>query len=361
MMLPVVYFSTGIGPTKDQNRSSRADMSREEEMRKMFLTVAGAALSVAMALQPVAAQEYPNGPINIVVGFAPGGTDDTGARRIAPMLEELLKTPVLVDSRPGAGMQIALEQTWAQPHDGHTILWMNQQYLSAIEAVDTGIPYGTDQWVWLEMLQNDPVVIIVNAKSPWNTLDAFVEDMRARPDTVTLGLLVGSVQAVACKRLLDGILDVTFREVPQTGGGAMRTAVVGGHLDAACTNASETYALGKEVRTLAVFNDAGTPLLPEAQTVNSYLKEKGKTETIPDLGSVRGLAVPKDFAENNPDAFKTLYDAYKTAVNSADYKEWLKTTGRDTITLSKSIEETKKLVSDYHQFFVENASYLTGQ
>lgn len=330
-------------------------------MRKMFRIVGGAALSIAMSLHSVGAQDYPDGPINIVVGFAPGGTDDTGARRIAPMLEELLKAPVVVDSRPGAGMQIALEQTWAQPHDGQTIIWMNQQYLSAIEAVDKSIPYATDQWVWLEMLQNDPVVIVVNAASPWNNLDAFVEDMRARPDTITVGLLVGSVQVLACKRLLEGILDVKFREVPQTSGAAMRTAVVGGHLDATCTNASETYALGKDVRTLAVFNDAGTPLLPEAQTVNSYLKEKGKTETIPDLGSVRGLAVPKDFAENNPEGFKKLYDAYKTAVNSADYKEWLKTTGRDTITLSKSMEETKKLVADYHQFFVDNASYLTGQ
>lgn len=330
-------------------------------MRKMLGIVAGVSLSVTAALHPAYAQTYPNGPINIVVGFPPGGTDDTGARRIAPMLEELLKSPVVVDSRPGAGMQIALEQTWAQPHDGQTVLWMNQQYLSAIEAVDKEIPYGTDQWVWLEMLQNDPVVIVVNAKSPWNSFDAFVEDMRARPDKITVGLLVGSVQVLACKRLLEGILDVKFREVPQTSGAAMRTAVVGGHLDATCTNASETYALGKDVRTLAVFNDAGTPLLPEAQTVNSYLKEKGKTETIPDLGSVRGLAVPKDFVNNNPEAFKKLYDAYKTAVNSPEYKEWLKTTGRDTITLSKSMEETEKLVSDYHQFFVDNANYLTGQ
>jgi tripartite-type tricarboxylate transporter receptor subunit TctC len=330
-------------------------------MRKILGIITGVALSMTVASPQAQAQTYPNGPINIVVGFPPGGTDDTGARRIAPMLEELLKSPVVVDSRPGAGMQIALEQTWAQPHDGQTVMWMNQQYLSAIEAVDKEIPYRTDQWVWLEMLQNDPVVIVVNAKSPWNSLDAFVEDMRARPDEITVGLLVGSVQVLACKRLLEGILDVKFREVPQTSGAAMRTAVVGGHLDATCTNASETYALGKEVRTLAVFNDAGTPLLPEAQTVNSYLKEKGKTEVIPDLGSVRGLAVPKDFVEKNPEAFKKLYDAYKTAVNSAEYKEWLKTTGRDTITLSKSLEETEKLVADYHQFFVENAEYLTGQ
>lgn len=329
-------------------------------MRKILGLIGGIALAMAVPLD-AHAQAYPNGPINIVVGFPPGGTDDTGARRIAPMLEELLKSPVVVDSRPGAGMQIALEHTWAQPHDGQTVLWMNQQYLSTIEAVDPEIPYRTDQWVWLEMLQNDPVVIVVNAKSPWDTLDAFVEDMRARPDTITVGLLVGSVQAVACKRLLEGILDANFREVPQTSGAAMRTAVVGGHLDATCTNASETYALGSGVRTLAVFNDAGTPLLPDAQTVNSYLKEKGKSEVIPDLGSVRGLAVPKSFVENNPGAFKQLYDAYKTAVNSVEYKEWLKSTGRDTITLSKTIEETEKLVADYHQFFVDNAKYLTEQ
>ncbi len=331
-------------------------------MNRLITHLAGAACIAVLATAglPAMAQDYPNGPVSIVVGFAPGGSDDTGARALAPALEQQLGVPVLVDSRPGAAMQIALEYTWAKPHDGQTLIWMNQQYLSAIEALSP-VDYSTDQWTWLELLQNDPVVVVVNANSPWATMDDFVEDMRARPDTVTMGLLIGSVQVLACKRLFEGLLGVKFREVPQTSGGAMRSAVVGGHLDATCTNASETYALGPDVRTLAVFNDAGTSLMPDAVPVNAYLKEKGITETLPDLGSIRGIAVPRDFAENQPKAFQKLYDAYQAAVNSDEYKEWLKTSGRDAITLSLPMEQSNELVASFNKFFDDNKQYLTGE
>lgn len=326
-------------------------------------TCLGGALCAMMALvgvSPASAQDYPSGPINLVVGFNPGGSDDNGARALAPMLEQQIGETVLVDSRPGAAMQIALEYTWAQPHDGQTLIWLNQQYLSAIEAVNPDIPYTTDQWTWLELLQNDPVVLVVRADSDWQTLDALVEDMRARPNEITLGLLTGSVQLLACKRLLEGILDVTFREVPQNGGGSMRTSLVGGHLDAICTNASETHALGPDVRALAVFKASGSTLLPDAIPVNTYLADKGHSETIPDLGSVRGVAVPKDFAEGNPEAFQKLYDAYRAAVDSPEYKEMLTTSGRDAITLSVPMEESNEMVQSFNQFFEDNAAYLTG-
>lgn len=339
-------------------------MRRLSGMQVLSRSVAGAASAVALAVAAVApagAQAYPEGPVSIVVGFSPGGSDDTGARALAPVLEQQLGVPVIVDSRPGAAMQIALEHTWALPHDGQTLIWMNQQYLSAIEALDDTVPYRTDQWTWLEMLQDDPVVVVVNSSAPWETMDAFVDDMLARPDEITIGLLIGSVQVLACKRLLEGILGATFREVPQTSGGAMRSAVVGGHLDATCTNASETYALGDEVRALAVFNEDGTSLLPDAVPVNQFLEERGHPERLPNLGSVRGIAVPRDFVESNPEGFERLYEAYRAAVDSEEYREWIQATGRDAITLSLPMDESNERVATFNQFFEENAHYLTGE
>lgn len=319
-----------------------------------------AALTFA-ATGTVAAQEYPDGPVSLVVGFEPGGSDDTGARGLQPMLEKELGVPVVIDSRPGAAMQIALEHAWSRPHDGQTLMWLNQQYLSAIEVTDPEVPYRTDQWTYLEMLQNDPVVVVVRADSPWQTIDALVDDMKARPGEITLGLLTGSVQLLGCKRLLEGILGVSFREVPQQGGGPMRTSLVGGHLNAICTNASETYALGPDVKALAVFNNAGTKLLPDAVPVNEYLKKIGKTETVPDLGSVRGIAVPTDFAESKPAEFKKLYDAYKAAVKSPDYRKWVESTGRAEITLDMPMDKSNETVAAYNAFFGQNKQYFLGQ
>jgi tripartite-type tricarboxylate transporter receptor subunit TctC len=330
-------------------------------IQRALARLAGVAVLALSATGPVAAEDYPAGPVAIVVGFDPGGSDDTGARGLAPALEQQLGVPVVIDSRPGAAMQIALEYAWSRPHDGQTLLWLNQQYLSAIEVTDAEIPYRTDQWAWLAVLQNDPVVVVVRSDSPWQSIDALVDDMRARPNEITLGLLSGSVQLVGCKRLLEGILGVSFREVPQQSGGSMRTSLVGGHLNAICTNASETYALGPEVKALAVFNDKGTKLFPETVTVNQYLKKVGKTETVPDLGSVRGVAVPKDFATSRPADFKKLYDAYQAAVRSPEYRKWVESTGRAEITLDLSTEESNSLVSKYNAFFVDNRQYFLGK
>ena len=320
------------------------------------------ALALAITMPLCAqAQDYPKGPVSIVVGFAPGGTDDTGARGIAPFLEKELGVPVVVVSRPGAGMQIALEYAWSRPHDGQTLLWNNQQYLSTIETTDPQIPYRTDHWVWLEMLQNDPTVIVVRSNSKWDSLQKLAEDMKARPNTITVGLLTGSVQRLACQRLFDGILNVKFREVPQQSGGPMRTSLVGGHLDMICTNSSETYSLGDEVRALAVFSDRRSKLLPNAIPVNEILPSLGSSEKIPELGAVRGLAVPKPFVDKNPQAFAKLQKAYRAAVDSEGYKAWLKETGRDAVTQSLSMEESNAAIQKYNAFFAQHKETLLGK
>jgi tripartite-type tricarboxylate transporter receptor subunit TctC len=341
----------------------RADKGGIESMKKPSRLL-GYALGLALlglaAPQASQAQDYPDGTISLVVGFAPGGNDDVSARAFAPFLEKELGVPVIVDSRPGAAMQIALEYTWSKPHDGQTLLWHNQQYLSAIEAGDPEIPYRTNQWRWLEMLQNDPAVIVVRSDSKWKSLEALIDDMKARPNEITVGLLTGSVQLLGCKRLFEGLLGVSFREVPQQGGAPMRTSLVGGQLDMICTNASETYALGDDVRALAVFNDEPTKLLPDAIPVNDALKEMNISERLPNLGSVRGIAVPEDFVESHPDDFSKLYKAYKAAVNSDGYRDWIAKTGRTEITQSLSMEKSNDLIAQYNDFFEKNKELILG-
>jgi len=335
---------------------------REEKDMSRFINFAlsGIAMTVAVG-QPAHGQDYPQDTISIVVGFAPGGTDDTGARSIAPLLSERLGVSVVVDSRPGAGMQVALEHAWAQPHDGHTLMWMNQQYLSTIEVTDPDIPYATDQWQWLEVLQNDPTMIVVRGDSRWGSLNELIDDMEARPNQITVGLLTGSVQQLGCKRLFDGILGVEYREVPQQGGGPMRTSLVGGHLDAICTNASQSYALGDEVRALAILSNTRSQLFPDAVEVNTVLAERGHSETLPEAGAIRGVAVPRVFAEENPEAYQKLYDAYRNGVDSEEFVAWLKETGRDVVTLSTTPEETEAMVAEYNQFFIDNRDMILGQ
>ena len=81
-------------------------------MNKRSITAGLATLFVILpvAVQPVAAQEFPNKPITMVVGFAAGGAADTAARIIARKLGENLGRAIIVDNRAGAGGNIAHQQ-----------------------------------------------------------------------------------------------------------------------------------------------------------------------------------------------------------------------------------------------------------
>lgn len=329
-------------------------------LSRFTITATAAAVFVAVTGAAVSAADFPDGPISLVVGFKPGGESDSGARGIAPFWEKELGVPVVIDSRPGAAMQVALEYSWAKPHDGYTILWHNQQYLSALEVADPELTYATDQWVWLDVLENDPAVITVRSDAKWDTLDELVTAMKENPNTITVGLLTGSVQLVGCKSLFEDVLGVSFREVPQGSGAPMRTSLVGGHLDVICTNAVGTYSLGDEVKTLGVFQNGGSKLLPEAQSVNDYLAEKGIDRKIPDLGSLRGAAVPADLVEKYPERYEILKTSYRNVVQSQAYQDWLEQAGRASISGQHTQEEAAAMIAEYNAFFLENKDVLLG-
>src|SRR5262245_35322653 len=90
--------------------------------RRLFLHLAAGAAALP-ALPPIAwAQSYPTKPVRIVIGLASGGPVDALARLMGQWLSERLGQPVIVESRPGAGSNIATEAVVRAPADGYTLL-----------------------------------------------------------------------------------------------------------------------------------------------------------------------------------------------------------------------------------------------
>src|ERR1700759_427532 len=97
--------------------------------------MAGLSALLLLASAPMAAAEYPERPITIVVPYTPGGTVDLLARALAPKLTEAWKQQIVVDNRPGAGGSVGAEFVAKAPGDGYTLLLSTNSPLTSNLAV----------------------------------------------------------------------------------------------------------------------------------------------------------------------------------------------------------------------------------
>src|SRR6185503_10881027 len=91
--------------------------------RRRFLQLAGAGLMLPAIASPARAQAYPSKPLRWIIGFPAGGGADTVARIMEPWLSKRLGQPVIIENRPGASTNIAVQAVVNAPPDGYTLLW----------------------------------------------------------------------------------------------------------------------------------------------------------------------------------------------------------------------------------------------
>ena len=108
------------------------------------------------------AQNYPSGPMRIVVPFTPGGGTDILARLIAQKLNESWGQPVVVDNRPGAGGTVGTALVAKATGDGHTLLVMPAGY-AAHSSLYKSLPYNPARDLApVSLLASGPLVLVVH-------------------------------------------------------------------------------------------------------------------------------------------------------------------------------------------------------
>src|SRR5690242_14799308 len=141
--------------------------------RRNFLT--GTAALVAAG--PVHAQEnFPTHAITIINAFPPGGANDVVTRPLASAMEPILKQPVVIETKAGAGGQVGAQVVANAKPDGYTLLSHNTG-ISGYAEVDH--LFGRDpkatraDFITLARIVADPVVMLVNDQQPYKTLKEF--------------------------------------------------------------------------------------------------------------------------------------------------------------------------------------------
>jgi tripartite-type tricarboxylate transporter receptor subunit TctC len=193
-----------------------------------------AASLVVLSASPAAQEAYPSRAITMVVPFPPGGVADVTGRPTAAAMEKVLKQPVVVSNRPGAGGAVGNAAVANAKPDGYTIL-MALSSISVIPAADLLFDrkpaYALDQFAPIALITADPTILTVHPSLPAKSLKELVALARSKP-----GQLSYSTSGVygALHMPMEMFLHAArlkMRHVPTTGGGPAITTLLGGHVD----------------------------------------------------------------------------------------------------------------------------------
>ncbi len=228
----------------------------------LFLLAAGIADS---------AEDFPTRPIRIIVASGPaGGTDLTG-RNVAKTMSELLRHPVHVENRPGAGSTTGTDYAAKATPDGYTLLVSSGSSMVMNPILYKNLPYEPlRDFVAVGFIAAYPFVLITRADLPASSLAEFVKYAKERPGKLTYGSPgVGSVQHV-WGTILFKSLGLDLLHVPFKGASAVHPEILGGRIDMMFDNlsASRQFVETGRMKGLVVSTPRRAAQLPNVPTIN---------------------------------------------------------------------------------------------
>jgi tripartite-type tricarboxylate transporter receptor subunit TctC len=254
-----------------------------------------------------AQSNYPNKPINFIVPYGAGGGADARSRQIAQKMSVILKQPIIVDNKPGAGGNIGTEFIARSAPDGYTIGMGNFAPMAVNKTLFGNLRYDPEtDLLPIVLIEKGPLVLVVNPKSPYKTVKEIVDAAKAKPGTLTYssGGIGGSHQLSA--ELFKQSANIDMIHVPYKSGSAGLTDLMADNVTMMFDQMYSAMPSIKsdKLRAIAITSKKRSPLLPNIPT----FAEAGypKVEVL----NWQGLIAPK----GTP---KAVIDKLNAAANEA--------------------------------------------
>ncbi len=303
-----------------------------------------AVLFALAALPPVHAADYPTKPIRVLVPFAPGGVVDTSARILTNKISETQGWQFVVDNRPGANGFIAVGTTARATPDGYTLLAAHTGEFSVNPVLFKSMPYDFDRdIVPIIMVSDAPMLVVVNAGSPFNSLKDLIAGARAKPGQLTFGSPgTGSVNHMATEWLVNAA-GAKALHVPYKGGAPAVSAVAANEVvfTVAGLPGVLPHLQAKRVKVLGVTTAKRSPQVPDYMSA----QEAG----IPgvDASIWVGLFAPKGTPR---EIIAKLYKASAEVLVQPDVKKRYGSVGGAETTTLGTAEFTKRIRSELERY-----------
>jgi tripartite-type tricarboxylate transporter receptor subunit TctC len=298
----------------------------------------------ALACGLASAQTYPNRPVHLIVGYAPGGSTDVFARALAIPMAKELGQPVVVENKPGAGSSIAAEQVSKAARDGYTLLLSPPAGYSVNPALNPKLDYAKNL-LPVTLLGSSPLVVVVNANSPITSIKDLIAAAKKAPGALNYATSGNGSAPHFCAALFIQLAGVDMVHVPYKGGAESVQSVLAG--DTQVTFATPPTVLNLvhsgRLRALALTSRERSPLMPDI----AGMAEAG----LPgyDLAFWYGLFVP---AGTPPNIVKTVFDAATKSVQQPEVKAVLQKEGTEVL-LSKSPQDFTDYLARDSTFWIQ--------
>jgi tripartite-type tricarboxylate transporter receptor subunit TctC len=241
--------------------------------RRRILRLAMGAIAAPALVRAAGAKSFPDRPVRIMVGFAPGGPHDVIARLIAPWLSERLGRPFIVENRAGAAGNVAAEAVVRAPPDGHVLLMMGVS--SAINAsLYDSLPFDLLRDIApVASLIATANVLVVNPSVPARTVAELVSHARSHPGELNMaspGVGTGPHVAGELFKMMAGI---DLVHVPYRGNGPAFTDLLSGQVDLMfpASVGLTQYVQAGTLRALAVTTRTRSEALPDIATIGEFV------------------------------------------------------------------------------------------
>jgi len=251
------------------------------------IVIVAAVMVVFFAGGFAVAGEYPDKKVELVVAFKPGGGSDTFGRAFAKFAAEYVGQPIFVVNRTGGAGAIGFSYGAKAKPDGYC-LTLAVTTLTIAPHITKGYPVTIDDFEPLALMATVPSCISVPAGSKYKTLADLIKDAKAKGDRFRLGTAgTGSPWHLSGAALAKAT-GVQFSYVPYKGAGPAIVALLGEHIDAVITSASEIYphVQSGKARSLAMVSEKPFPAMPDVPTTVSLGYDA-------DVVAWRGLTAPK--------------------------------------------------------------------
>lgn len=267
-----------------------------------------------VACGPVWAAWPDDKPIEVVIGFAPGGGTDVMARKLLPFVEQRLggKAKFVVLNKPGAGGEIAFASIARAAPDAYAMGVVNVPGYNFIP-MTRKTQYSMDEIRLVARVVDDPSVIVAPAASKLAGLADVLAALRSKPGSITFGHNGAGTNGHLAIRMLAKAAKVEPNEISYRGTAAQRTDLLGGHLDVGMVSLSEVPELHGsnkgQLRAIAILSKQRSLSLPDVPTA----EEAGLPVT---MTAERGFAVPKAVSD---EVVKKLETAIADGLRDPEY------------------------------------------